>query len=186
MEHIYLDHAATTPTHPAVIEAMMPVYQHVFGNPSSIHYFGRKARKLVDDAREKIAAEIGASAKEIVFTSGGTESDNMAIIGTAHARKDKGRHIITTKIEHHAVLHTCEHLEKEGFEVTYLDVDEKGRISLDDFKKAVRPDTILVTIMFGNNEVGTLQPIKEIASFLKDTDILLHTDAVQAFGLQDI
>lgn len=186
MEHIYLDHAATTPTHPEVIKAMVPVYEHVFGNPSSIHHFGREARVYVDEARAKIAAVIGATPKEIVFTSGGTESDNMAIIGTAQARKHKGNHIITTKIEHHAVLHTCQHLEKEGFEVTYLDVDENGRISLDDFQTALRPETILVTVMYGNNEVGTIQPIQEIADLIKDTDILLHTDAVQAFGLESI
>jgi cysteine desulfurase len=165
---------------------MLPVYREIFGNPSSIHYFGREARKLIEDAREVIAAEIGATPKEIIFTSGGTESDNAALIGAAHARQALGRHIITTKIEHHAVLHTCEHLEKEGFEVTYLDVDQKGRISLDAFKNALRPDTILVSIMYGNNEVGTLQPIKEIASLLKGTNALFHTDAVQAFGLEAI
>jgi cysteine desulfurase len=186
LEHIYLDHAATTPTHPQVIEVMMPVYEHVFGNPSSIHFFGREARVYVDEARAKIANVIGASPKEIVFTSGGTESDNMAIIGTAEARKHMGNHIITTKIEHHAVLHTCAHLEAAGFEVTYLDVDQTGRISLEDFQAALRPETILVTIMYGNNEVGTKQPIKEIADILQDKDILLHTDAVQAFGLEKI
>jgi len=186
LDHIYLDHAATTPVDPAVVEAMLPVYREIFGNPSSIHYFGREARKLIEDAREVLAAEIGATPKEIIFTSGGTESDNAALIGAAHARQALGRHIITTKIEHHAVLHTCEHLEKEGFDVTYLDVDQKGRISLDAFKKALRPDTILVSIMYGNNEVGTLQPIKEIASLLKGTNALFHTDAVQAFGLEAI
>ena len=186
MEPIYLDHAATTPVHPEVIEAMLPIYQNIFGNPSSIHHFGREARKVVDDAREKIASAIGAKAKEIVFTSGGTESDNTAIIGAAMALKSKGNHIITTKIEHHAVLHTCEYLESNGFEVTYLDVDENGAISLEAFKQALREDTILVSVMYGNNEVGTIQPIQEMAELLKDRPTLLHTDAVQAFGTMAI
>jgi cysteine desulfurase len=196
MEHIYLDHAATTPVHPEVIEAMIPVYAEHFGNPSSIHSFGRDALKQIEDARAKIAQVIGAKPREIIFTGGGTEADNLAIIGVAYAarQKNKGNHIITTKIEHHAVLKTCEHLEKEGFEVTYLDVDQKGRIKVEDVKKAIRPETILISVMYGNNEVGTIQPIKEIGDFLKDEigdlikdqEILFHTDAVQAFGLVPI
>ncbi|GGH85729.1 cysteine desulfurase [Pullulanibacillus pueri] len=186
MEHIYLDHAATTPLHPKVLESMLPIYQKVFGNPSSIHYFGREARKLVDDARENIAKAIGAKPNEIVFTSGGTEADNTAIIGTAMAMKAKGNHIITSKIEHHAVLHTCQYLETQGFEVTYLDVDEKGRIQLDEFQQAIREDTILVTVMYGNNEVGTIQPIREMAQILEEHSALFHTDAVQAFGVKKV
>lgn len=183
MNAVYLDHAATTPTRPEVVEAMLPfLYEH-FGNPSSIHSFGRQNRRSLDDAREIIAASIGAKPGEIVFTSGGTESDNTAIIGSAYANQNKGRHIITTSIEHHAVLHTCQYLEKKGFEVTYLPVDHTGRIDLDTFKKALREDTIVVTIMYGNNEVGTIEPIKEIAELLRGRDIVFHTDAVQAYGL---
>lgn len=186
MEPIYLDHAATTPTHPEVIDRMVSVYREAFGNPSSVHSFGRKARRLVDEAREAIARSIGASPKEIVFTSGGTESDNMAIIGAAYAKKEQGRHIITTKVEHHAVLNTCRALEKQGFTVTYLDVDRAGRVDVEALRRALRDDTILVTIMYGNNEVGTLQPIAAIAELLKGRDVLFHTDAVQAFGTEAI
>jgi cysteine desulfurase len=196
MEHIYLDHAATTPVHPEVIEAMIPVYTEHFGNPSSIHSFGRDALKQIEDARAKMANIIGAKPREIIFTGGGTEADNLAIIGVAYSarQKNKGNHIITTKIEHHAVLKTCEHLEKEGFEVTYLDVDQNGRINLQDVKEAIRPETILISVMYGNNEVGTLQPIKEIGDLIKNEnedlfegqEILFHTDAVQAFGLVPI
>lgn len=186
MKEIYLDHAATSPMHPAVIEKMAQVMGEVYGNPSSIHGIGRYARKYLDEAREVIAKAIGAKDHEIVFTSGGSEADNLAIAGTAHARSAEGRHIITTQIEHHAVLHTCQQLEKEGFEVTYLPVNDKGMISLDDLKKALRDDTILVTVMYGNNEVGTLQPIKEIGALLKDHPASFHTDAVQAFGIQKI
>lgn len=186
MKEIYLDHAATSPMHPAVIEKMAETMGAVFGNPSSIHGIGRHARKYLDEARAVIAKSIGAKDREIIFTSGGSEADNLAITGTAHARVAEGRHIITTQIEHHAVLHTCQQLEREGFEVTYLPVNEKGMISLDDLKKALRNDTILVTIMFGNNEVGTLQPIKEIGALLKDHQATFHTDAVQAFGIQKI
>lgn len=164
MKEIYLDHAATSPMHPAVIEKMAETMSTVFGNPSSIHGIGRYARKYLDEARAVLANAIGAKEHEIILTSGGSEADNLAIIGTAHARRNEGRHIITTQIEHHAVLHTCQQLEKEGFEVTYLPVNEKGMISLEDVKKALRDDTILVTVMFGNNEVGTLQPIKEIGA----------------------
>lgn len=186
MKEIYLDHAATSPMHPAVIEKMAETMGAVFGNPSSIHGIGRYARKYLDEARTVIAKSIGAKDREIIFTSGGSEADNLAITGTAHARRAEGRHIITTQIEHHAVLHTCQQLEREGFEVTYLPVNEKGMISLDDLKKALRDDTILVTVMFGNNEVGTLQPIKEIGALLKDHQASFHTDAVQAFGIQKI
>lgn len=186
MKEIYLDHAATSPMHPAVIEKMAETMGEVFGNPSSIHGIGRHARKYLDEARSVIAHAIGAKDHEIIFTSGGSEADNLAITGTAHARRAEGRHIITTQIEHHAVLHTCQQLEREGFEVTYLPVNDKGMISLEDLKKALRDDTILVTIMFGNNEVGTLQPIKEIGALLKDHQASFHTDAVQAFGIQKI
>jgi len=182
MEHIYLDHAATTPVHPQVVEAMRPVFEEFFGNPSSIHFHGRQARKFIDDARDEIAQIIGAKPHEIVFTSGGTEADNMAIIGTAFAQKERGRHIITTKIEHHAVLNTCKFLEEQGFDVTYLDVDTTGCLAVEDVEAALRNDTILVTIMMANNEVGTLQPIEEIGVLLEDTGIIFHTDAVQAFG----
>lgn len=186
MKEIYLDHAATSPMHPAVIEKMAETMGEVFGNPSSIHGIGRHARKYLDEARSVIAQAIGAKDHEIIFTSGGSEADNLAITGTAHARRAEGCHIITTQIEHHAVLHTCQQLEREGFEVTYLPVNDKGMISLDDLKKALRDDTILVTVMFGNNEVGTLQPIKEIGALLKDHPASFHTDAVQAFGIQKI
>ncbi|WP_397539411.1 cysteine desulfurase family protein [Rummeliibacillus pycnus] len=186
MKEIYLDHAATSPMHPAVIEKMAEVMGDVFGNPSSIHSIGRYARKYLDEARFVLSSAIGAKDHEIIFTGGGSEADNLAIIGTAHARSAEGRHIITTQIEHHAVLHTCQQLEKEGFEVTYLPVNDKGMISLDELKNALRDDTILVTVMFGNNEVGTLQPIKEIGALLKDHQASFHTDAVQAFGIQKI
>ena len=186
MERIYLDHAATSPTDPRVVEKMLPYLTENFGNPSSIHSFGRESRKWLDGTREMIARETGAHPNEIVFTSGGTEADNMAILGTALAREQQGRHIITTKIEHHAVLHTCNRLEEMGFDITYLDVDESGRISAEQVKDALRDDTILVTVMYGNNEVGTIQPIDEIGDLLKDHRALFHTDAVQAFGFLPI
>lgn len=186
MERIYVDHAATTPMHPVVIEKMTETMKDIFGNPSSIHSFGRKARKIVDEARFGIAKSIGAVETEIVFTSGGTEADNFAIFGAAEANKHKGNHIITTQIEHHAVLHACQELEKKGFEVTYLPVDETGAISLTDFKQALREDTILVTIMYGNNEVGTMQPIAEIGELLAVHQALFHTDAVQAYGVEKL
>jgi len=186
LNYIYLDHAATAPIHPEIIEKMTSVMQNTFGNPSSIHAYGRSARHVVDEARAKIAESIGAIAEEIIFTSGGTESDNMAIIGVANAYQKNGNHIITTVVEHHAVLNTCKALEKQGFEVTYLPVDKNGQVSLEDVKKSLRDDTILVTMMFGNNEVGTVQPIKEIAGLLQNHQAKLHTDAVQAFGLVDI
>jgi cysteine desulfurase len=186
MERIYLDHAATTPMHPRVIEKMMEVMNNNYGNPSSIHSFGREARHYIDLARETLARSIGAKENEIIFTSGGTEADNMALFGVAESYQHKGKHIITTQVEHHAVLHACQRLEKMGFEVTYLPVDETGEISLGDLISALRDDTILVSVMYGNNEVGTLQPIKEIGEILKAYQALFHTDAVQAYGMEDI
>lgn len=186
MKRVYLDHAATSPMHPAVIDSMLPVMKEEFGNPSSIHQFGRKTRHYVDEARNIAARSIGAKENEIIFTSGGTEADNLAIIGVARANRSKGNHIITTSIEHHAVLHTCEQLEKEGYHVTYLPVDEHGLVDIKDVAKALTDETILVTIMFGNNEVGTVQPMKEIGELLRDHQAYFHTDAVQAFGLYSI
>jgi cysteine desulfurase len=183
MKNVYLDHAATSPVHPEVMEEMIPYLTEHFGNPSSIHQYGRRARKVLDDARQTVALSIGASRNEIIFTSGGTESDNMAILGTASALKEKGKHVITTQVEHHAVLHTFHELEKRGFDVTYLPVDEYGRISIEQLKNELREDTILVSIMYGNNETGTLQDIQSIGSVLDEADIFFHTDAVQAFGL---
>lgn len=186
MERIYLDHAATTPMHPRVIEKMMEVMNHNFGNPSSIHSFGREARHFIDLARETLAKSIGAKENEIVFTSGGTEADNMALFGVAESYQHKGKHIITTQVEHHAVLHACQRLEKMGYEVTYLPVDKTGIVSINDISEALRTDTILVSIMYGNNEVGSIQPIKEIGELLKPHQALFHTDAVQAYGIEDI
>ncbi|RBW70441.1 cysteine desulfurase family protein [Bacillus taeanensis] len=186
MQAVYVDHAATSPTHPKVAEAMLPFLTEHFGNPSSIHGFGRKTRHVVDEARQTIAKSIGAAVNEIIFTSGGTESDNTAIIGAALANQHKGKHIITTAVEHHAVLHTCQFLEGIGFEVTYLPVDETGQISLQTLGKSLKDETILVSVMYGNNEVGTLQPIKEIGAFLKEKDIYFHTDAVQAYGMVEL
>jgi cysteine desulfurase len=186
VESIYVDHAATSPTHPDVVKEMLPFFTEQFGNPSSIHKFGRATRHQIDLARKVIADSIQAKPNEIIFTSGGTEADNLAIIGTAYANRSKGNHIITTKIEHHAVLHTCEYLEQNGFEVTYLPVNETGIVSIADLQDAIRENTILATIMFGNNEIGTIQPIQEIGTLLQEYDILFHTDAVQAYGLVDI
>ncbi|MCM3566478.1 cysteine desulfurase family protein [Neobacillus mesonae] len=186
MERIYLDHAATSPMHPKVIDKMLKVMNETFGNPSSIHSFGREARHYLDLARAEMARSIGAKENEIIFTSGGTEADNMAILGAAEQYQQQGKHIITTQIEHHAVLHACQRLEKMGFEVTYLPVDETGRIAVSDLKNALRDDTILVTVMYGNNEVGTLQPIHEIGQLLKDHPAKFHTDAVQAYGVENI
>lgn len=182
MRRVYFDHSATTPVDPEVAKLMMEYMVDKFGNPSSIHGFGREARKAVDEAREKVAALIGATSNEIFFTSGGTESDNLALKGVAYANKKKGNHIITSSIEHHAILHTCEYLEKQGFTVTYLPVDEHGMVRIDDVKNAITDKTILISVMFANNEVGTIQPIKEIGQLAREKGIYFHTDAVQATG----
>lgn len=179
---IYLDNAATTKTRPEVVETMLPYFTEYYGNPSSVYEFSGISKKAIQGARETIANAIGAKTNEIYFTGGGSESDNWALIATAEAYEAKGKHIITSKVEHHAVLHTCEYLEKRGFEVTYLDVDENGVVKLEELKKAIRPDTILISIMFANNEIGTIEPIKEIGEIAKEHGILFHTDAVQAFG----
>lgn len=183
---IYLDNAATTKTSPEVLEAMMPYFTQFYGNPSSIYSFANEAKKAVMDARDLIAKTIGAKSNEIYFTAGGSESDNWAIKGVASAYCDKGKHIITSRIEHHAVLHTCEYLEQLGYEVTYLNVNEYGIVDIEELKKAIRPDTILISIMFANNEIGTIEPIKEIGEIARANKILFHTDAVQAFGQVDI
>lgn len=183
---IYLDHAATSPIHPEVIQTMLGAITNTYGNPSSIHYAGREARKALDQARHNIAENIHAEEKEIIFTSGGTEGDNLALIGTALAHKENGKHIITSQIEHHAVLKTCEYLETQGFEVTYLPVNAHGTVSAESVKNALRPDTILVSIMYGNNEIGTIQPIMEISEVVRDHQAIFHTDAVQAYGLLNI
>lgn len=182
MNRIYMDNAATTRVSEPVAQAMMPYLTEVFGNPSSVHSFGREARKALDHARAQVAQALGAEPKEIYFTGCGTESDNWAIRGAAYAHKDKGNHIITTTIEHHAVLHTCEQLEKEGFEVTYLEVDEYGRVDVKALEAAIRPTTILITVMAANNEIGTLEPIEEIGRIAREHKVLFHTDAVQAIG----
>lgn len=179
---IYLDNAATTALKPEVFEAMKPYFLENYSNPNSIYTFAQQSKKAVDEARETIAGLIGAKTNEIYFTAGGSESDNWAIKGCAEAFASKGKHIITTKIEHHAVLHTCEYLEKKGYEVTYLDVDETGMIRLEQLEQAIRPDTILISIMFANNEIGTIEPIREIGAIAKKHGVLFHTDAVQAFG----
>lgn len=183
MQKIYLDHNATTPVYPEVLKAMLPYYEAEFGNASSLHLFGRKAKEALDDARQKVTRLIGpCESVDIVFTSGGTESNNFAIKGVAHALKDKGRHIITSKIEHLAVLNVCEFLEKNDYEVTYVPVDEFGVVDVDVLKEAIRDDTILISIMFANNEVGTIQPTEEITQIAHENGILFHTDAVQAVG----
>lgn len=179
---VYLDHAATTYVDPAVLEEMLPYFSEKFGNASSIYSFARESRTAIGNARSQIAKALNASDSEIYFTGGGSESDNWAIKGIASKNQEKGRHIITSKIEHHAVLHTCEYLEKKGFEVTYLDVDDKGFVSLEQLEKAIREDTILVSIMFANNEIGTIQPVEEIGKLCHDKGVYFHTDAVQAFG----
>ena len=186
MRQIYLDHASTTPVRPEVVEAMAPYFTEHFGNPSSIYPLGQEASDAVAAARESLAGLIGAAPREIFFTSGGTESDNWAIKGFARANAAKGRHIITSAIEHHAVLHTCEALEREGFEVTYLPVDEHGLVSVEDFKAAIRPDTILASIMFANNEIGTIEPVRQLAEAAHEANVVFHTDAVQAFGHEPI
>lgn len=182
MKNIYFDHAATTSVKPDVLEAMLPYFTEKYGNASSIYSLGRENKKAIDDAREKVAKALNALPKEIFFTSGGTEADNWALEGIAFANQAKGKHIITTNIEHHAILHTCKFLEKQGFEVSYVPVDNKGIVHVEDIEKAVRPDTILISIMFANNEIGTIQPIKEIGALAKEKEIYFHTDAVQAIG----
>ncbi len=179
---IYLDNAATTKTSPTVLEAMMPYFSECYGNASSIYSIGTKSKEAINRSRETIAKTLGAKPEEIYFTAGGSESDNWALKATAEAYQSKGKHIITSKIEHHAILHTCEYLEKQGFEVTYVDVDEFGTVKLDQLEQAIRPDTILISIMFANNEIGTIQPIREIGEIAKKHKILFHTDAVQAYG----
>ena len=180
---IYLDNAATTRTAPEVVEAMLPYFTEMYGNPSSIYEFAGKSKEGVTKARGQIAAALDAKPEEIYFTAGGSESDNWALKATFEAYKSKGNHIITTKIEHHAILHTCEYLEKErGAKNTYLDVDENGIVKLDELEKAITPETILISVMFANNEIGSIQPIKEIGAIAKEHGILFHTDAVQAFG----
>lgn len=183
MEPIYLDHAATTPIHPEVIKAMIPALEETYGNPSSVHHFGRKARQFLDDARRIAAKSIGADEKEIIFTSGGTEADNLALIGTALANQHNGKHIITTTIEHHATLDAAKYLEKKGFRVTYLPVKENGQISIENIQAALTEETTVVSVMTVNNETGVIQPIKEIGYLLKQHSAYFHTDAVQAFGL---
>ncbi len=179
---IYLDNAATTKVAPEVVEAMLPYFTEHYGNPSSVYSFAAKNKEAITRQREIIAEALGANVSDIYFTAGGSESDNWALKATAEAYKAKGNHIITTKIEHHAILHTGEYLEKNGFEVTYLDVDENGMVRLEDLKAAIRPTTILISVMFANNEIGTIEPIKEIGEIAKEHGILFHTDAVQAFG----
>lgn len=179
---IYLDNAATTQVHPLVVEEMLPYFTESYGNPSSVYQFAGTVKEAMEQARESLAAGIGARAREIYFTGGGSESDNWALIAIAERYQEKGKHIITTRIEHHAILHTCEYLEKRGFEVTYLDVDGQGFVNPEALEAAIRPDTILISVMAANNEIGTIQPLKQIGELAKAHGILFHTDAVQAFG----
>jgi cysteine desulfurase len=182
MKSIYLDHAASTPVHPEVAKVMLNIMTEQYGNASSVHQFGRSAKRILSGARDNIAAFLGCSPDEWVFTGGGTESDNLALYGAAAAVSHKGKHIITTQIEHHAVLHTCEELEKEGFKVTYLPVDSTGRVSVTDVEAVLQEDTVLISVMYANNEVGTVQPIQGIGQLAKERGILFHVDAVQALG----
>lgn len=182
MRRVYLDHNATTPTHPEVVKAILPYYKEVFGNASSVHQFGQQARKAIDEAREKIANFIGASPKEIVFTSGGTEANNLALKGVVYANERKGKHIITSSMEHHAVLNPCKYLEKKGFKVTYLPVDKYGLVDPEEVRRAITKETILISIIHANNEVGTIEPITEIGKIAKEIGIYFHTDAVQTVG----
>ncbi len=182
-KRIYLDNAATTRTAPEVVDAMLPYFTELYGNPSSVYDFAGKSKAAVTEARETIAGMLGAKKEEIYFTAGGTEADNWALKAAYEAYASKGNHIITTKIEHHAILHTCEYLEKQrGARITYLDVDENGLVRLEDVEKAITPETILISVMFANNEIGTIEPIKEIGMLAREHGILFHTDAVQAFG----
>jgi len=178
---IYMDNAATTPVKPEVLDAMLPYFTEKFGNPSSIYSISSENKKAITDAREVIAKTINTTPENIYFTAGGSESDNWALKATADAYASKGKHIITTKIEHHAILHTCEYLETKGFEITYLDVDENGLVKLDELTVAIRPDTILISVMFANNEIGTIEPIAEIGKIAHEHGVLFHTDAVQAY-----
>lgn len=182
MKRVYFDHAATTPTDPVIAKTVFEYMTEVFGNPGSVHSFGRQARQAVDVAREQVAQLINAQTVEIFFTSGGTEADNIALKGVAYANRNRGNHIITSAVEHHAVLEPCEQLKKEGFDVTVLPVDEYGRVSVETVKNAIKPETILISIMFANNEVGTIQPIAEIGALARERKIYFHTDAVQAVG----
>lgn len=182
MNRIYLDNAATTPIRSEVLNSMMPFFDNRFGNPSALYSYGQEAKKAIEEARDKVAAAIGASEDEIFFTSGGTESDNWALKGAAYALKDKGNHIITSNIEHHAILHTCQYLENQGFEITYLPVDEYGLVDPNELKRAIKDNTILVSIMYANNEIGTIEPIEELVKVAHDKGVLFHTDAVQAVG----
>ncbi len=179
---IYLDHAATTATRPEVVQEMLPYFTEYYGNPSSIYKFSSNSKEAITKARKIIGDSLNTDASNIYFTAGGSESDNWALKATAEAYAGKGKHIITSKIEHHAILHTAEYLEKRGFEITYIDVDENGIIKMDELKKAIRPDTILISVMFANNEIGSIQPIKEIGELAHEKGILFHTDAVQAYG----
>lgn len=179
---IYLDHAATTQTRPEVVEKMLPYFTEKFGNPSAVYGFAAENKAAISEARDIIAKSLNTADSNIYFTAGGSESDNWALKATADAYKDKGNHIITTKIEHHAILHTCQYLEEHGYEITYLDVDENGIVKLDELEAAIRPTTILISVMFANNEIGSIQPIKEIGEIAKKHDVLFHTDAVQAYG----
>lgn len=181
-EFVYLDNAATTKVRPEVVEAMLPYFTEIYGNASAVYDFGQKCKQAIEDARETIGSSIGTRASNIYFTAGGSESDNWALKGVAEVYKDKGKHIITTKIEHHAILHTCAYLEQQGYEVTYLDVDADGLVSPEDVRKAIRPDTILISVMFANNEIGTIEPIEEIGAIAHEHGILFHTDAVQAYA----
>ena len=179
---IYLDHAATTAARPEVVEAMLPYFTEKFGNPSSVYTFSQQNKAVITQCRDVIANSLNAKSNEIYFTAGGSESDNWALKATAEAYASKGKHIITPKIAHHAILHTAQYLEQRGFEVTYLDVDENGLVKLDQLKAAIRPDTILISVMFANNEIGTIEPIKEIGEIAHEHGIIFHTDAVQAYG----
>jgi len=181
-KRIYLDNAATTKTAPEVVEAMLPYFTEHYGNPSSIYGFAAANKEVITGCREKIAGILGAKTEEIYFTAGGSESDNWALVAAAEAYAAKGKHIITSRIEHHAILHTCEYLEKRGYEVTYLDVDEAGFIDLEQLRGAIREDTILISIMFANNEIGTIQPVEQIGQIAHEHGVLFHTDGVQAFG----
>jgi cysteine desulfurase len=184
---VYFDYNATTPLDPAVREAMLPFLSEIWGNPSSIHHVGRKARALLDDARDRTAKFLGAKPSEVIFTSGGTESNNLAVLGTARMLKPKGKHLITSSVEHHAVLHSFDFLaRKEGFEVTRLPVDAQGRVSPDDLKRAIRKDTVLVSVMAANNEIGTIQPISELGTICRERGMVFHTDAVQWFGKEPL